>query len=80
MVPGEAARAFAHAPQGAIGTFVYLDIVSPDSTTNWVSRAHDRVKKDRRCVALLGGGRIKAYGEPTENRWARNRYVPLSDC
>ena len=31
-------------------------------------------------MQLLGGGTIKAYGEPTWNRWARNRpiaYVSL---
>lgn len=61
--------------QGTIVTFVYLEVISPDSTTNWFNRAHDRVRRDERCLELLGGGRIRAYGEPTSNRWSRNRYV-----
>ncbi|KAF8248354.1 mitochondrial import inner membrane translocase, subunit Tim21, partial [Wilcoxina mikolae CBS 423.85] len=63
---------------GAILTFVYLEVVAPDSVTNWFNRAHDRVKKDPRCVQLLGGGTIKAYGEATWNRWARNRPIAAS--
>jgi mitochondrial import inner membrane translocase subunit TIM21 len=34
----------------------------------------DRVKADSRCTELLGPPReIKAYGEPTSNKWARAR-------
>ena len=61
--------------QGAVFTVLYLEVIAPDSVTNWFNRAHDRVKKDPRCVQLLGGGRIKAYGEETGNRWARNRPI-----
>jgi mitochondrial import inner membrane translocase subunit TIM21 len=33
------------------------------------------VKSDPRCIALLGrpASKIKAYGEPTTNKWARAR-------
>jgi len=60
---------------GVVFTVLYLEVIAPDSVTSWFNRAHDRVKKDPRCVQLLGGGRIKAYGEETGNRWARNRPI-----
>lgn len=63
---------------GAIVTFVYLEVIAPDSVTNWFNRATDRVRSDPQCVQLLGGGRIKAYGEPTSNRWSRNRPIAAS--
>ncbi|KAI5776367.1 TIM21-domain-containing protein [Geopyxis carbonaria] len=63
---------------GAVFTVFYLEVMAPDSATNWFNRAHDRVKNDPDCVRLLGGGRIKAYGEPTSNRWARNRPIAHS--
>jgi len=61
--------------QGAIFTFVYLEVIAPDSVTNWFNRAHGRVRSDPQCVRLLGGGTIKAYGEETWSRWARNRPI-----
>ncbi|CCX33104.1 Similar to Mitochondrial import inner membrane translocase subunit tim-21; acc. no. Q7S8S5 [Pyronema omphalodes CBS 100304] len=60
---------------GSIVTFVYLEVIAPDSVTNWFNRAADRVNSDSRCKALLGDGKIKAYGEETYNRWARNRPI-----
>lgn len=55
-------------------TFLYVEVLSPDSKTTWFNRAVNRVKKDPRCTVLLGDPRtIKAYGEPTSNRWARSR-------
>ncbi|TGZ80422.1 TIM21-domain-containing protein [Ascodesmis nigricans] len=59
----------------AIAYFLYLEVLAPDSVTNWFNRAHERVKSDPRCLELLGHGRIKAYGEPTDNKWARNRPI-----
>jgi import inner membrane translocase subunit TIM21 len=53
---------------------LYLDVFAPDSKTRQFNLAVDRIKRDARCVALLGDSkRIRAYGEPTANRWARNR-------
>ncbi|KAI5845358.1 TIM21-domain-containing protein [Tricharina praecox] len=63
---------------GAVFTFVYLEVIAPDSVTNWFNRAHARVKSDPQCVQLLGAGTIKAYGEETWNRWARNRPIAAS--
>ena len=62
--------------QGGVVTLLYLEVFSSDSKTAHFNRAVDRVKKDRRCTELLGDvKKIKAYGEPTSNRWARNRPI-----
>lgn len=54
---------------------VYFEVMAPDSVTAWFNRCHDRVKNDPECIRLLGDGRIKAYGEPTYNRWAKARPI-----
>lgn len=66
--------------QGTILTILYAEVFAPNSIPNWFNSIHNRIKADPRCTKLLGGS-IKAYGEPTSNRWARNRpiaYVSLS--
>ncbi|KAI9774589.1 MAG: mitochondrial import inner membrane translocase subunit tim21 [Geoglossum simile] len=61
---------------GGVITFLYLEVLSPEGKTNQFNRAVDRVKKDSRCIELLGSSKkIKAYGEPTWNRWARSRPI-----
>ncbi|KAH0608632.1 uncharacterized protein H6S33_001766 [Morchella sextelata] len=61
---------------GAVFTLLYLEVFAPDSAANWFNTIHARVRADERCVGLLGN-RIKAYGEPTSNRWSRNRPIAL---
>lgn len=59
---------------GTVLTVLFFDVFAPDSKTAYFNRAVDRIKKDARCVELLGpANKIKAYGEPTSSRWARNR-------
>ncbi|KAF8416980.1 TIM21-domain-containing protein [Tirmania nivea] len=61
---------------GVVVTMFYLEVLSPDSKTNWFNRAVARVKADERCLRLLGKkSSIKAYGEPTGDRWTRNRPI-----
>jgi len=60
--------------QGTILTILYAEVFAPNSVPNWFNSIHNRIKADPRCTKLLGGG-IKAYGEPTSNRWARNRPI-----
>ncbi|KAF8472036.1 TIM21-domain-containing protein [Kalaharituber pfeilii] len=61
---------------GLIAKFFYDEVLAPDSKTNWFNRAVERVKHDPRCLQLLGTKRsIKAYGEPTNSRWARSRPI-----
>ncbi|KAI5795462.1 TIM21-domain-containing protein, partial [Peziza echinospora] len=61
---------------GTVFTLLYTEVLAPDSTANWFNRAVSRIKDEPRCLALLGtASSIKAYGEPTSNRWARNRPI-----
>jgi mitochondrial import inner membrane translocase subunit TIM21 len=65
-----------------IGYVLYLEVFSTDSKTAVFNRAADRVRKDPKCIELLAGSEglhtkreIKAYGEPSWSRWARNRTI-----
>ncbi|KAI9888120.1 MAG: hypothetical protein M1823_000055 [Watsoniomyces obsoletus] len=59
---------------GGVLTVLYLEVFSTDSKTTQFNRAVDRIKKDPRCLEVLGNAKkIKAYGEPTSNRLSRNR-------
>lgn len=59
-------------------TLLYLEVFAPDSAANWFNRIHKRIRNEPKCTDLLGDGRkIKAYGEPTSNRWSRNRPIAL---
>ncbi|KAF2091640.1 TIM21-domain-containing protein [Saccharata proteae CBS 121410] len=61
---------------GAVTYFIYHEIISPEGTTNQFARAVDKIKNDEKCVELLGDKKkIKAYGEPSWNRWQRNRPI-----
>ncbi|KAI9821275.1 MAG: mitochondrial import inner membrane translocase subunit tim21 [Pycnora praestabilis] len=61
---------------GGVITFLYLDVFSPDSKTNHFNRAVNQLRKDPQCIELLGNGKqIKAYGEPSGNKWSRNRPI-----
>lgn len=53
---------------------VYQELFAADSKTRQFNHAVDRVKADSRCTELLGPAKeIRAYGEPTANKWARAR-------
>lgn len=66
---------------GGVATVLWLEVFSTDSKTAIFNRAADRVRKDQRCLELLAGEgihtkkEIKAYGEPSWSRWARNRTI-----
>ncbi|KAF2774396.1 import inner membrane translocase subunit tim-21, mitochondrial [Teratosphaeria nubilosa] len=66
---------------GTIAYVLYLEVFSADSKTAVFNRAADRIKKDPKCLELLAGPgyhtsrEIKAYGEPSWSRWARNRSI-----
>jgi import inner membrane translocase subunit TIM21 len=46
----------------------------------YFNRAVDRIKKDPRCVELLGpGNKIVAYGEETYNKWRRARPIASTE-
>ncbi|PHH83862.1 hypothetical protein CDD83_2902 [Cordyceps sp. RAO-2017] len=65
---------------GTVGYFLWTDVFSPDSKIAHFNRAVDRIKKDARCVELLGEpGKITAHGEATFNKWRRARPVASSE-
>lgn len=60
---------------------MWFEVFSSNSRTAIFDRAADRVRKDPKCLELLAGEGhhtkrdIKAYGEPSWSRWARNRRI-----
>lgn len=66
---------------GGVATVLWLEVFSTDSKTAIFNRTADRVRKDSKCLELLAGEGlhskkdIKAYGEPSWSRWARNRTI-----
>lgn len=55
---------------------MYTDVFSPQSSTSHFNRAVDRIRADAGVVGLLGkGSEIRAFGEPTWNKWRRNRPI-----
>lgn len=58
---------------------LYVELFAADSKTRQFNHAVDRIKADPRCRELLGPvNKIKAYGEPTSNKWARARPLAYS--
>ncbi|CAK4033214.1 Mitochondrial import inner membrane translocase subunit tim21 [Lecanosticta acicola] len=66
---------------GGVATVLWLEVFSTDSKTALFNKAADRVRGDPKCRELLAGDGmhskrdIKAYGEPSWSRWARNRTI-----
>lgn len=59
---------------------LYTELFAPDSSTIQFNAAVSRIKASPECRALLGPSRqIKAYGEPTSNKWARARPLAYSN-
>lgn len=56
--------------------FLFKEVFSPDSKISYLNRAISRIKKDQRCLELLGdSNKITAYGEETWNKWRRARPI-----
>lgn len=54
--------------------FLYQEVFAADSKTRIFNQAVERVRGDSRALELLGTGKtIRAFGEPTQNKWTRNR-------
>lgn len=61
---------------GGCAYFFYKEVLSTDSKTVQFNRAVDRVRSDSRVKEVLGSDhKIRAFGEPTWNRWARARPI-----
>lgn len=66
--------------QGGVGYVLYTDVFSPNSKTVYFNLATDRIKKDPRCLELLGDAKkIMAHGEETMNKWRRSRPLAYVD-
>ncbi|KAJ5907476.1 hypothetical protein N7495_000158 [Penicillium taxi] len=65
---------------GGVFTLLYQEVFSPNSRTWQFEKAVERIKDDPRCIMLLGDRReIKAFGENTSSRWARNRPIATTE-
>ena len=75
-------NAFTKPRQGGVIYFLYSEVFAADSKTRHFNRAVDRVRGDVRALELLGSGqKIRAFGEPTSNKWARARPIAYrSQC
>lgn len=61
---------------GGCAYFLYKEVFSTDSKTVQFNRAVDRIRSDSRVKDILGSDhKIRAFGEPTWNRWARARPI-----
>ncbi|KAK2070262.1 hypothetical protein P8C59_004773 [Phyllachora maydis] len=61
---------------GGVGYYLYQEVFSPDSKVAYYNRAVDRIRKDPRCLELLGqGNEIKAFGQETNSAWRRARPI-----
>lgn len=65
---------------GGCAYFLYKEVFSTDSKTVQFNRAVDRIRSDSRVKEALGSGhKIRAFGEPTWNRWARARPIAANN-
>ncbi|KAI4128031.1 MAG: hypothetical protein LQ338_002922 [Usnochroma carphineum] len=61
---------------GGCAYFLYKEVFATDSKTVQFNRAVDRIRADSRVKDVLGSEhKIRAFGEPTWNRWARARPI-----
>lgn len=59
-----------------MGYFLWAEVFSTESKVRYFNRAVDRIKKDHRCLELLGDSKkITAFGDETFNKWRRARPI-----
>ncbi|MCJ1398781.1 mitochondrial import inner membrane translocase subunit tim21 [Xylographa trunciseda] len=64
---------------GGVAYLLYTDVFATDSRTSIFNRAVDEVRASRRAQEALGpANKIRAFGEPTWNKWARSRPIASS--
>ena len=55
---------------------MYSDVFSPNSKTVLFNRAVQRITKDSQVVEVLGPAKkIKAFGEPNNNKWSSTKPI-----
>ncbi|KAK7748599.1 mitochondrial import inner membrane translocase subunit tim21 [Cytospora paraplurivora] len=63
-----------------VGYFLWTEVFSPESKVTYFNQAFDRIRKDERCLELLGDGKkITAHGEETYNSWRRARPITSTE-
>ncbi|PON29450.1 mitochondrial import inner membrane translocase subunit TIM21 [Trichoderma gamsii] len=63
-----------------VAYFLWSDVFSPESKTRQFNRAVDKIKKDHRCLELLGdANKISAHGDETFNKWRRARPITSTE-
>ncbi|MCJ1464497.1 mitochondrial import inner membrane translocase subunit tim21 [Pseudocyphellaria aurata] len=61
---------------GGVIYYLYTGVFSSESKVAHFNRAVDKVRADPRATDILGNkGKIRAFGEPTSNKWARARPI-----
>lgn len=59
-----------------MGYVLWTEVFSTESKVTYFNKAVDRIKKDHRCLELLGDSKkIAAHGEETHNKWRRARPI-----
>ncbi|RKF58328.1 Mitochondrial import inner membrane translocase subunit TIM21 [Erysiphe neolycopersici] len=59
---------------GGVAYLLYSEVFSSDSKTSHFNRSFDQIKKDPRCIAVLGDTEtITAYGEGMGGSWRKAR-------
>lgn len=75
-IPTKLMIIFTKSIQGGVIYLLYSEVFAADSKTRHFNRAVDQVRGDARALELLGSGeKIRAFGEPTSNKWARARPI-----
>lgn len=76
VLEGSLRRTLIHVTQGGVGYVLWTEVFSTESKVTYFNKAVDRIKKDHRCLELLGDSKkIAAHGEETHNRWRRARPI-----
>lgn len=71
-------QSLAHVEQIAVVYIMYTEVFASDSKTRLFNRAVDRIRSEPQALELLGDRKtIRAFGEPTSNKWSRNRPIAL---
>lgn len=59
-----------------MGYVLWTEVFRTESKVTYFNKAVDRIKKDPRCLELLGDSKkIMAHGEETHNKWRRARPI-----
>lgn len=62
--------------QAGVGYVLWTEVFSPESKVTYFNSAVNRIKKDHRCLELLGdSSKIMAHGDETRNKWKRARPI-----